>query len=694
MRSITTAVLLITLVLSLGAVCTADGPPQPIGDKLFGMATVDGTFPGPALAEAYEKSGFTAASVLAKWESIEPEPGSGKYDFSSVDSQPFAKSAKTRICYVSLKNEKAQNLASMDLPRYWASVDSFLDALVRHANAFGIKHFMFSGLINPPPRGEETFFAEALKHLHQTTKNVSKDNVVIVDALPGHYAGALSSLYKRGARGLYDVVALNAPGGNSAVDPFQLVAAHRELARNGEGDKKILVFGDARFAKEDYRLLLTERDIYDPAWVAGEMFGGVAATEAWDSFPPQFRNVSMTAEISAEGPVFSYITGKFYRLTVTVKNDSLDNITLGSWRVRLSDAGIRLLSKAEGDLPTSVGHGKTVAATFSVSLPSEVAGKQVTIVSSVSCTTESGDQQTTDNWLTLLVSPPYETTILPPRLILDPREGTKRVGMSVINHTDTEFDGKIALSTYPGITVSPAEFDTKIDPFGLEAFVYSVTPDPKAAPGHYAVFIDVGGEVKEWQAVDVPLIAKPSAKDCLDPAYDRNDAASFPLISSKTLADGATSSRRVGTGWISYTPQALCISVEVDQPNPVDEFLTIGFDVPDNGSFASGPGYAAGDYEFQAHDWKDQPRQLRRTRGGDKGPGPTIPFRLDRADGKSTFTVSLPWSEVSPLKPANGSTFALSLMVLNGGGSVAEFGGGLLGDRKDPRKFIPVVLAE
>ncbi len=675
---------MITLVLLLGAVCAADGPPQPVGDKLFAIQAADRALADAALADAYEKSGFTAAVLTAEWGKIERDPGSGKYDFSSFDSQPFAKSAKTRIVWVSLANPKADVIS--DSTRYWTLVDKFLWALVVHANGQQVKTFAYRLEGGGGAKGPSAANAEPLKHLYQIAKLASKDNVVIADQPFGSGGDAVQILYRAGCKGNYDWVAVHANSGTGeAVDPFQLVAAHRELARGGEAEKKILVLGGVQSIVNDYRNILTERDTYDPAWVAGEII--VAATkptaELIGSFPPKIPAIKMTAQISSEGPVFSYITGKAYKLTLTLKNDSNDNIALGNWGISLTGVGKGLTANSVGTLPTVVGQGQTVTAEFTATLPDEAAGKQVTIVSAVDYT--AGEQKlVADNWLTLLISAPYETTILPPRLILDPRDGTKRVGMSVINHTDTEFNGKIALTSYPGITVSPAEFDTKIDPFGLEAFVYSVTPDSKAAPGHYAVFVDIGGKVREWQAVDVPLIVSSGPKGCLEADYDRAKAASFVI----GVTDNNGVFQRLGTGYVTYTPQALWLMIETDGGKPVQS-LTLGFDVPANGAYASGPGYGKGDYEFSV-----QSGDCTLIRTQDSKPvGPEAACRFDKADGKGTACVSIPWSALAPLKPAAGTTFALGLAVRLSDGTTVEWGGGIAG-QKDPRKFIPVVLAE
>ncbi|MGB9620584.1 MAG: hypothetical protein ACPL7K_09250, partial [Armatimonadota bacterium] len=347
------------------------------------------------------------------------------------------------------------------------------------------------------------------------------------------------------------------------------------MARMGEPNKRILVLGGRQSAASadipwdalqtdiasDYRNILTERDIYDPDWVLGEVFylPGRPTAEFLGAFPPRIPETRLQAQLTSDVPVFTYITQKPYKLTLALTNSSKDEIKPSKFTVALrADREIPIEWKQEGEAPASVPAGGSAAANFTVTLPAESDGKQVTLVTTVEYAA-ADKPYTADAWLTVIPAPQYEITILPSRLILDPREGPKQVGMSVINHTETLFEGKITLSPYPGIVVKPTEYTTRIDPLGLEGFAFNVSAEKDTAPGRYAVFVDVGGKGKDWQAVDVALVAKKtSGKITVDGKLeDWKDAVGFTLVSS-----GPEPQAR-GKGWMAYDESALYLALEV-----------------------------------------------------------------------------------------------------------------------------------
>jgi len=722
----------IPAILIFAAACGADGPPGSAEGKLFGFAAPRDAFAVPELAAAYEKSGATAAFLTVEWGKCEPnDPGSGapKYDFSSFDNQPLAKSAKTRVCWIDLANPWAGKIGAGEPERYWKLAEGFVTEFVKHANPMGIEHFAVRIEQESPESsvGPTAKSIEPLQHVFKAAKAVSNDNTIIAEQPYGSGGNAIEILYRIGAKGSFDVAAVHAVAkAGGPVDPFALVAAHREMARNGEGNKKLLVLGGWEpttalgdipwqamqgVIENDYRNILTDRDLYDPAWVLGEVISLPERPSAdfVAAFPAEVPKTKLEAQLTADNPIFNYVTEKPYRLALTLTNLGKEEMKLGKFIFSLhGDRDAAIDVKPEGESPASVAAGGSAAANFSVAFPRESAGKEVTLVGALDYTI--GDKpHTADTWLTLTPTPQYEITILPSRLILDPREGAKQVGMSVINHTDAPYDGKITLSAYPGITVRPTEFTTKIDPLGLEGFAFNVAADKGAAPGHYAVFVDVGGKAKDWQAVDVALVAKKAAaKPTIDGKLDDwKDAASFTITATVVKPSGAEH-HPVGRGWIAYDDSALYLALEVTEPNyvkspsakdlPQGNILLVGFDPLINGARAAGGGYKEDDYEFELSA-TNKGLAVSRTQapastplGSDKN----VRFAFRDEGGKDYYEAAFPWAEIAPLKSAKGTTFAMALQAFAREGElpgIVEWGGGLSGP-KDPRMFVPVIVAE
>ncbi len=704
----------------LSAACAADGPPGSAAGKLFGFMAPHNAPAAPELAAAYEKSGATAAFLSAEWGACEPnDPGSGAsaYDFSAFDAQPLAKSAKTRVCWISLANSWADKIRTAEPERYWKLAEAFVTELVKHANAMGIKHFAVKIEQDRPESsvGPTVASVEPLKHVYSAVKAVSNDNVVIAEQPYGSGANAIEILYRIGAKGSFDVAAVRAVAkAGGPIDPFALVAARRELARSGEGKKQLLIIGgwepteasgetpwpaiQAMIAR-DYRNILTERDIYDPAWVLGEIIH-LPETPPADfiaAFPPKLPEVKLQAQLQADTPIFAYVTEKPYKLALTITNLGSAEMKPGKFGIALrGDRDMACDWRMEGQAPTTIAAGAGATAEFTVTLPKESDGRQVTLVASVDYTI-ADEAHAADAWLTLIPTPQYEVTILPSRLVLDPRDRSKQVGMSVINHTDVLFDGKITLTPYPGIVVKPTEFVTKIDPLGLEGFAFNVSAEQDAAPGRYAVLVDVGGKAKDWQAVDVALVAKKAPRKIVVNGIleDFGDAASF------TPASVGPESRPRGKGWIAYDDEGLYLGLELapdpgapqsapgELREPADS-LFLGLDTLLNGAKTAAGGYKEDDYEFEFTS-PDRGGLVKINQAPDPrslGENHNVPYALGTQGGKLYYEIMIPWSVLAPLKPTKGTSFALALQR-----DRITWGGGLA-PRIDPRMFVPVILAE
>ncbi len=711
-------VLLVTAASFCGATTTQSVSITDSG-KLFALSVSDNEFPTLEIASHYEKSPATAVMITVNWEKCLPsDPGDSppKYDFSCFDNHPAAKSTKTRIVRIDLRNSWANKIRSSNPEAYGRLVESFVRELVKHVGSFGVKHFVYRVELTP----EQVEFytqqesVEALKRVYAAAKSVMPGSTIIAEQSSGTGGNAVAKVYHAGAKGNFDAVAIPAVTNPcEPVDMFQVIAARRELVRNGDESKKLLILGGCvtsadssvswqtlrQVFQSDVRNILTDRDIYDPEWLLGEVFylPKIPSADFLTAIPSSIPAVTLTAQLTAEDPIFNYVTETPYKLVLTLNNETQTEIKIDDISIKLrGDSDMAVESKPDGQVPTAVAPGGTSASTFTITLPKECAGRQVTLVCTVAYSL-AGSSYSVDAWLSMIPTPQYEITILPFRLILDPRkEAGEQVGMSVINHTRDLFEGKITLDPYKGIKVRPTEFATKIDPLGLEGFAFNVSADKDIPAGHYAIFVDVAGKAKEWQAVDVPLLLrKTSTTIAVDGTLEdwQEGIGSFTLVS--------TGDRQpLGKGVLTYDESHLFIAVELSTPTEVTAksavaSMLIGVDPLIDGARAASGGYRDDDYEFELFVDKRTGPVVRRNQAP-SGKGAIVKsakFVLRTGEKGSVYEAAIPWTELQPIQPTKDSFFAMSILVKLDENAGAEWGGGL-GLNKDPRLFLPVILTE
>lgn len=803
LRAIVAAIAAVVVFGSVAPI-SADGPVGSGEGKLWGLTYVtggpEGDDQGPPIEviyQLYESSGANVVFVGIDWGDCEPQdPGDSpsEYDFSAFDSQIFLKSAKTKICWMGLGSAWADKVKANDPERYWKLAERFVTAAAKHANRMGIRYFQVPGnefnLLGRPDWAR--LYVEPLKHIYRAIKAASKDNIVIAGNLSYGGDEVVQALYDAGAKDHFDVLDIHAYSNDprTGVDIFQVVEAHRAMARNGDGGKQIFLgegWGPMRelpgitrkshteppteaeiealrsFLENGYRNMLTERDIYDPAWLLGARFftmndnygqgrwkdraryvdetgdgridyilldgyrfppdtdmepkffnGGLVDFEGkpkdglLDRFPPEIPKHRFEAALTSDGPIFNYVAERPYTLELKVTNLTTEQMKLESFGLRWHPSkGIAISAQTDSKHPESIEPGESATCVYSVTFPRETANRQITLIGELDYAI--GDRvHFTDCWLTVMVAPRFEITLLPARAILDPAEDPKRVGMSIINHTDTQFKGKVTFTATPGVKVTPTEIDTAIDARGLEAHVFGVTREPNAVPGHYAVFIDVAGQAKDWVAVEVPLEPRPAASPVkIDGKLDEwATAAAIAIARPITAADGSITHEIIGVGRFAYDDDNFYAAFEIDDAKHVqdrelwelwrDDSIQIAFDPLIDGARVSGGGYRSDDYEYCfAHTSKGPTvARYQAPQGKPTGEIESVLFAFAREGGKSIYEIAFPWSELEPFDRHSRNAFAVSILVNRSDGegrSYVEWGGGI-GEGKDPRKFIPVLL--
>lgn len=513
------------------------------------------------------------------------------------------------------------------------------------------------------------------------------------------------------------------------------------------------------FVENGFRNMLTERDIFDPKWIIGARFftmddnygqgqwkprakyvdengdgkpeyvlldgyrfpadfniepkffnGGLIDFNAkpkadlLDMFCKNPPDVKIEAKIITDGPSFGYTTETPYKLAITVSNATSESMKLDkfdvSWHTWSKGfAGISV--QPDADMPTSLAPGSDAAANFTITLPKEAAGKEITLIGELNY--KLGDRKhLADAWLTIVPISKIETTLLPARVILTPEEKAPTVGLSVINHSETPLDGKIKITAPKGLKVAPSEIDSKIDAQGLEAYMFSVAADAGTQPGHYAAYINVADQTKDWVAVDVPVIA-PKAKSPIKVDGNLND---WKEAASIKLGNPA-----VGTVRFMYDSIGFYAAFEIDdavhmQNQPVhdlwrDDSIQFSIDPLMNGARTARGGYKDDDYEYGFAQLTSGAVVSRSKAGAGKPLGivKNVKLAFKRDGNKSIYEIALPWSEMEPFNLQKSKMFGLSILINDNDGQgrrYTEWGGGIAaeGTEKDPRLCIPVILTK
>jgi len=414
--------------------------------------------------------------------------------------------------------------------------------------------------------------------------------------------------------------------------------------------------------------------------------------------------------IIAQGPVFGYVAGKTYSLALVFTNQSKEDIVLRSFQVTNAGANGTALKTEPVDAGSKrVPAGATSTASFKVVFPVEAVGRQLTLAGAVEFE-HSGQTYSARCEVPAYVIHEFEITLLPGRVILNPVGEPKRVGMSVINHSEAGFAGRITVSATGAIKVAPESIETSIDPFGLEAYVFTVSADKMAVPGHYAAIVDLAGKSKDWVAVDVPAAATRMSGAVVDGRLDEWEDK--PKVTIARLVNN-TSWHSVGKASFAYDSRSFYVALEIEddkhflspdsksrvKSDPPSDRVVIGFDTLLDGALAPTGGYKPDDVEYSILGAEGGSVALRTwVRGSRIADGQeskaSVGFR--REETASFYEVAFPWDELAPTKATPKSMFALSILVVDSDGegvTSAEWGGGL-GEKIDPRKFLPVVLAE
>lgn len=408
------------------------------------------------------------------------------------------------------------------------------------------------------------------------------------------------------------------------------------------------------------------------------------------------------AWVLTDGLPFPCVAGQECKVLISLDNTGKADLALSNWSVAVKpENSLKLEVKPDPANPSVVKPDETAMAIMAVTLPESAGGKNITLVCSVLA---GGKLRSTE--VEVPVTPQFEITLLPTRLILGPGDEPKPLGVSVINHTQDPFEGKVKLSAPAGLGISPAEVDMMIDPLGLEAFVLSIKPRDNPVPGHYTLWMDVGGKVKDWAMVDVPAVAKKIAVK-VDGALDEWKGAQS--VSVTRVADGKHVS--IGKAWFASDEKNFYVAVEVEdakhflstdsrsraKADPPSDTVVIAFDPLIDGAATLKGGYKDDDVEFTLVGAENGSVVLRTAAGSrTMEQDAKLPIAFKRTGNKSVYEVAIPWTELKAFNREESSMMAVGVLVNDSDGRAVTsyvFGGGL-GASVDPRLFVPVVIAE
>lgn len=371
-------------------------------------------------------------------------------------------------------------------------------------------------------------------------------------------------------------------------------------------------------------------------------------------------DVTLSASAAIEGQPYSCVAGVPCKVTLIADNHTNKDIAFSDWSVvPKGDKSISLDVKPDED--GSKTEGKSVTQVLNMTVPESLGGKDLELI----CSVKAGDN-TVSTILKIPVTQKYEVNMLPSRLVLMGGRSDS-VGVSIINHTDQQYDCKFAFTVTNGLQLEPSDLNVKIDPLGLEAYVIRVKKNGAPSPGHYTLWVNMNDKPVDWAMIDVPAEAKKTAIK-LDGKLDEWKGAQAGSIVSSAPAV-------VGKVRFAYDAKNLYIAVEDKSASQI----RIGIDPIVDGAKTPSGGLRSDDLVLVYWPVKSG-----------------ISVKLECPAKKTTASaaiaskggceIAIPWSEMKGIKPKAGSSIAVSVATKSG-----EFGGGL-GGTMDPRLFVPVVL--
>jgi len=406
---------------------------------------------------------------------------------------------------------------------------------------------------------------------------------------------------------------------------------------------------------------------------------------------------TLAATVTTEGLPFPCIAGAACKVTLEYANTSDKDADLKDWSVSCMVDGNKVEASVDPGASESVQASKSATAVLTITLPESAGGKDVVLACSVNA---AGQVVKAD--IPLSVTPIFEITLLPQRLILDPA-GPKTLGMSVINHMDKQFTGKVTITANGGLSVDPSEITANIDALGLEPYMISIAPAGKLVPGHYTLWVDVGGKSKEWAMIDMPAVAA-SETVKVDGKLDEWKDVQSGSISSYNGSKYST----IGSVWFAYDTKNVYVAIEADEgvqlPNPDTKtdvpggMIEIAVDPLIDGAKDTKGGFKDDDRAYALVAGPNG-AGLRRTQIGGKSVGQdtNFPVAVGKRGASNIYETAIPWTEFTSFDPGPGKMIAIGVLV-NAPSSynlhnTYEFGGGLAGNI-DPRLFVPVVLGK
>ncbi len=409
---------------------------------------------------------------------------------------------------------------------------------------------------------------------------------------------------------------------------------------------------------------------------------GLAAGLCWG-----VESGTLKASVTTEGLPFPCIAGAVCKVTLDYANTGGADIDLKDWSASCIVDGKKIAATLDPGAPLVAQPGKSVTATMTITLPESAGGKDILLA----CGVNAGGKVAKTDFL-VPVTPVFEITLLPQRLILDPNGSAKTLGMSVINHKDKPFTGKVTITTNKGLSVTPSQIAANIDSLGLEPYMLKVAPVGKPAPGHYTLWVDVDHRSREWAMIDVPAVAKKQTVKVDGKTGDWGGTQKASIVGYL-----ASTPWVIGSARFAYDANNLYVAVEVFGLKSVTsaDSVVIAIDPLIDGANSAKGGYRSDDREYTL---AGAGSVLLRTAIGNKlsEKHVELPVALGKQGATSIYEVAIPWSQMKPFKPSAGKMIAMSVLFNEGGSKSVtkyEFGGGLAG-AIDPRLFVPVVLGK
>ncbi|MFQ3550286.1 MAG: sugar-binding protein, partial [Armatimonadota bacterium] len=392
---------------------------------------------------------------------------------------------------------------------------------------------------------------------------------------------------------------------------------------------------------------------------------------------------------------FNHIVNLPYTLNIEFINNNDNPINIQDIDIKLmglnSEKEFKInFNEASGkqDFPISVSSKGRVNLYYNISIPSESAGNNCVLITSVNYFFD-GKQNYKSSWLSVSPEQPVQISFMPERIVIDSFDKDNTFGMSVINNTDDIYKSKLKIIG-DKFDIEPSNFEMSIDPRGLDAKVFSIKPKNYTTAGKYAVWIyDENNNPLNWLAIDVAYQMKRTSEKKFN-----LDIKKWKEITHASLVANPNQ-KSPGVIKMVYDDENVYLFAQLDseqnQSFHTENSILVAFAMADSEKEGAKK-YKSLDSAYKINFNSDVKvtRQLPINTDNSSRLQGNIKANYKKVGTSALYEIVLPWSSLPNGAKENG--FAISLMI-NHSGNYAYLGqNSCIASMLDARYFVPVVI--